>query len=121
MRIAYRQVRGDEYEKVVAARRKTTKAPKENSKKIRKRVVYEGDDLGAASDVASPGMKQIDQKALPLSKRIALQKEASSNITQIKGQFGAKEVAYKPKSSRKADRSEETEKTERRERRRMKK
>ena len=66
-------------------------------------MVYEGDDIGPESRQEAGGLGGVDTKALPLSKRIALQKEATDHISVVKGQFGAKEISYVPKSSRKRE------------------
>ena len=78
-------------------------------------MVYEANDLEgvSASLKETQNSKKVDLKALPLSKRVALQKEESDHTTEIKGQFGAKEVTYVPKSSRKKD-TEERDKSGRR-------
>ena len=75
------------------------------AKRIRKRVAYEGegDPSNEWGFESMQRLPRVDDKALPLSKRIALQKEASDRTSEIKSRFGAKEVSYVPKSHRKVD------------------
>ena len=95
------QVRGEKFDEVKASKHKQKK-PNEQNKRAERRMVYEADDLDGVADAGKDRQKKKTQEmGLPLSKRIALQQEKSEHIIQIKGKFGAKEIAYVPKKSRK--------------------
>lgn len=80
--------------------RKKPKNKAEKSKKSKKRVIYEGDDLEGVSKKAneSGDTEAINEMTLPLAKRIALQKEKGAEFIPIKSKFGSKKVAYVPRS-----------------------
>jgi hypothetical protein len=77
----------------------------------KKRVVYEADDLEGVrkADKRERLSRQKQEANLPLSKRVALQKDKDTQLISVKSKYGSKEVAYVPKNARKKESEEDEE------------
>lgn len=100
------KVRAEEYDDVIAPKSRREKSKKAPPKKAtKKRVVYEADNLEEVANAAATRKKKLNEKNLPLAKRVAMQESngTSEELEKVSGRLGAKEYTFVPKGARKKE------------------